>query len=336
MTGRHATSARTGMTLRRLAQLGALGLLVAMLAGSAMPSSALEQEGLKVAENETDAREYQPIPLFNPAPDTAAVDTSPESCRTAAWCDVIPLDVVRAPGVGPDDEYFVQVKLEWETDEIPENEVTGEARTTNDLDLYVWDDDPEAPAPRYMSASVGEPEELSMFRPVGRYWVVVANYLGFNTGYRLSAHYEPNPLPPPFELLEPVFDLPPLPAEEPLPELPVEEADEPEPVVTAPEPAPPVAAPAPPAPPAPEPTFEPVPVEADPDFADFDDSDFEDALAAPPQSDVLRERRARTVAPPEPASAPSVVFWMALVPLALAAGGGIWLARRGSGVLRIK
>jgi hypothetical protein len=51
---------------------------------------------------------------------------------------------------------------------------------------------------------------------------------------------------------------------------------------------------------------------------------------------VLRERRARALAPPEPASAPSLVFWMAVLPLALAAGGGFWLARRGSGVLRVK
>ncbi|MGH9037548.1 MAG: hypothetical protein ACRD0O_17465, partial [Acidimicrobiia bacterium] len=88
--------------------------------------------------------------------------------------------------------------------------------------------------------------------------------------------------------------------------------------------------------PAPAPPLEPVAVEADPDFENFDDVDFADALAAPAQSDVLRERKARVVAAAKPASAPSLVLWLAVLPLAVAGGGGFWLARRGSGVLRVK
>ncbi len=324
--------------MRRLIQFGVLSLLVAALGGPVGTSAALERgPGLRVEENQTVAQEYPPIPVFNPAPDNPKI--KPDDCKTAPWCDVIPLEVVVPADLPDEEEFFVRVKLEWETENIPGNPVTPDTRAVNDLDLYVWDD-PQGDVERAMGATEQEPEELALFRPTkGRYQIVVVNYLGPNTGYRLTATYKPEPIIPPFESLEPVFDLPPLPVEAPaLPEPP---AELPEPAES---PAPPsgfsgapVETPAAPAfatPPAPP--LEPVAVEADPDFEDFDDAEFADALAAPTQSDVLQERKARVVAAPQPASASSLVFWLAVVPLALAAGGGFWLARRGSGVLRVK
>jgi hypothetical protein len=328
-----------GTTVRRLVQLGVLSLLVAALGGPMAPSSALEQtQGLRVAENESIAQEYQPIPVFNAVPDNATgkPGVTPDDCRTAPWCDVIPLEIVAPAQLGPDQEFFVKVKLEWETQNIPSNPAMPTTRAVNDLDLYVWDD-PQGDVELAMGATEQEPEELALFRPTaGRYQIVVANYLGPNTGYRLTATYKPEPIIPPFESLEPVFELPPLPVEMPPPEPPAE--------LPEPEPAPlpdlsglPVEAPpAPAVEPAPAPPLEPVAVEADPDFADFDDADFADALAAPVQSDILRERKARVVAAAQPVSAPSLVLWLAVLPLAVAAGGGFWLARRGSGVLRVK
>jgi hypothetical protein len=329
-----------GTTVRRLVQLGVLSLLVAALGGPVAPSSALEQaQGLRVEENQTIAQEYQPIPMFNPAPDnpTGKPGITPDDCKTAAWCDVIPLEVVIPPDLGEDEEFFVRVKLEWETQNIPSNPVNPTTRAVNDLDLYVWDD-PQGDVEQAMGATEQEPEELALFRPTkGRYQIVVANYLGPNTGYRLSATYKPEPIIPPFESLEPVFELPPFPAEMPVFEPPAE-LSEPEPVDPVPDfsGAPVEAPPAPVVDRAPAPPLEPVAVEADPDFENFDDEDFADALAAPAQSDVLRERKARVVAAAEPVSAPSLVLWLAVLPLALAAGGGFWLARRGSGVLRVK
>ncbi len=329
-----------GTTVRRLVQFGVLSLLVAALGGPVAPSSALDQvDGLRVEENQTVAREYKPIAIFNPAPDnpTGKPGITPEDCKAAPWCDVIPLEIVTPAQLGPDQEFFVKVKLEWETQNIPSNPAMATNRAVNDLDLYVWDD-PQGDVELAMGASEQEPEELALFRPTaGHYQIVVANYLGPNTGYRLTATYKPEPIIPPFESLEPVFELPPLPTEAPVFEPPAE--------VTGPEPAeapadfsgtPVEAPPAPVVTTPPGPNLEPVAVEADPDFENFDDSAFADALAAPVASDVLKERKARVVAPPEPASAPSVVFWMAVLPLGLAAGGGFWLARRGSGVLRIK
>jgi hypothetical protein len=42
------------------------------------------------------------------------------------------------------------------------------------------------------------------------------------------------------------------------------------------------------------------------------------------------------VGPVEPASAGSLLFWLVAVPLGLVVGGGVWLARKGSVVLRFK
>jgi hypothetical protein len=322
-------------TVRRLVQLGVLGLLVAALGGPVAPSAALEQaQGLRVEENQTVAQEYQPIPVFNPAPDNPKI--KPDDCKTLPYCDVIPLEVVIPADLASDEEFFVRVKLEWETQNIPSNPATGGTRAVNDLDVYVWDE-PQGDVELAMGATEEEPEELALFRPTqGRYQIVVVNYLGPNTGYRLTATYKPEPIIPPFESLEPVFELPPPPVEAPVPEPPAE-LPEPEPVAPPPDLSGlPVEAPPAAVEPAPAPPLEPVAVEADPDFENFDDAEFADALAAPAESDVLRERKARVVAAAKPASAPSLVLWLAVLPLAVAAGGGFWLARRGSGVLRVK
>jgi hypothetical protein len=324
-----------GGTLRRLARVGALGALMVAASGPAAPSSALEQsQGLRVAENETVAQEYQPIPMFNPAPDNPKI--KPDDCKTLPWCDTIPLEIVTPANLPDEMEFFVRVKLEWETENIPANPVMPSTRAVNDLDMYVWDE-PQGDVDVAMAASEQEPEELALFRPTkGRYQIVIVNYLGPNTGYRLTATYKPEPIIPPFESLEPIFELPPLPVEAPAFEPPAE--------VTEPEPeeAPadlsglPVETPTVPAVTPAPPDLEPVAVEADPDFENFDDESFTDVLAAPVTNDVLQERKTRAIVPPAPASAPMVVLWMAVLPIAVAGGGGFWLARRGSGVLRVK
>jgi hypothetical protein len=77
-----------------------------------------------------------------------------------------------------------------------------------------------------------------------------------------------------------------------------------------------------------------VPVEPDPDFSNFSDAAFDQQLAAPGPA-VLAEKQARAVGPPKPASAGSLVFWLAGVPLLLVAAAGLWLWRKGSAVLKL-
>ena len=76
-------------------------------------------------------------------------------------------------------------------------------------------------------------------------------------------------------------------------------------------------------------------VDPDPDFSNFNDSAFDQQLAAP-TTDVLKQKEAKAVGPPKPASGASLVFWLAIVPLLLMAAGGIWLSRKGSAVLKVR
>lgn len=327
------------LPLRRLLAAASVALVTAALTGPVTPVAALEQPGVRVEEDQTVEKEYGPIPASAPAPTNKQVNPyKPDTCRTVAYCDVIPLEIVTPPGLAEADEFFVNVELSWTTMSTPGTPATNPT-TVNDLDLYVWDD-PQGEEEVELSATATVPEELSLYRPTkGKYQIVVVNYLGPNTGYKLKVAYKPERIVPPFESLEPDFQPPVEPVVEAGPVTPPLDLSEPEPLPLPDLSAAPVALPPSPVV-APEPVvappLEPVPVEPDPDFADFADSEFEEALAAPPQTDVLRERRARAVGPPEPASGVSLVLWLAIVPLALVAGGGFWLATRGSAVLRFK
>ena len=92
--------------------------------------------------------------------------------------------------------------------------------------------------------------------------------------------------------------------------------------------------PAPPAEATPAP-LTPVAIDPDPDFTDFADDAFDEQLAGP-TTDVLIEKQVKAVGPPKRASATSLVFWLAIVPLLLLAGGGIWLSKKGSAVLKLR
>jgi hypothetical protein len=330
--------------VRRVLGVVALALIAAAANAPVSPVGALDQAAaaIRVEENQTVEKEFGPLagqkPVNIPAP-APPLDT-PDDCKQATYCDVIPLEVMVPPTLAPADEFFVAVELSWATENIPSTPATN-TMAVNDMDLYVWDN-PQGEEVVAESAGGTEPEALKMYRPTkGKYQIVVINFAGPNTGYKLKVTYKPEIIPQPFESLEPAFSFPSAPVSEPVPTTPpVDLSDMPEPPaapaadVTAPEPATPAATPAPP--PAPAPNLDPVPVEPDADFAKFSDADFDQALAAPPAPSVLQERRARASGPAEPPSTSSLLFWLAVVPLAVVLGGGAWLARRGSAVLRLK
>ena len=332
---------------RRLAGFAVSGVLLGLLALSpAMPVSALEQSAnaIRVTENQTVEKEFGPIAAANPAPglpSPAPALNTPESCKQAAFCDVIPLEIVLPPTLKKSDEFFVTVSLEWKTDKLPGLKV-GEAEyvkpsDVNDLDLYVWDDPVnEEGTPTQQSSTAALPEVARLFRPAkGKYSIVVFNYAGPNTGYKLKVEYKPENIVPPFELLPndafPVAT-PPVPYEAPV------ELPEPEtptlPIDTSGTETPPATAPVPPAEAAPAP-LTPVAIDPDPDFTNFADDAFDEQLAGP-TTDVLTEKQVKAVGPPKPASTSSLVFWLAIVPLLLLGGGGFWLSRKGSAVLKVR
>jgi hypothetical protein len=328
------------------ARVRRLGLLLGVLALSpALPVSALDQaaNGIKVGENQKVEKEFGPIAGQNPLPGLPAPVpklNTPEQCRQAAYCDVVPLEVVLPPTLRPSDEFFVSVTLEWKTDRIDGISAGGneyvKPTDINDLDLYVWNDPVnEAQTPVQQSSTSVMPEKLRLFRPSkGKYSIVVFNYQGPNTGYKLTVEYKPESIVPPFELLPPEAT-PPAPAEpnaapveesEPPAVVPVDNSGTSSTPTTVPQAAPAESKPAP---------LSPVVVDPDPDFTNFADDAFDQQLAAP-TTDVLTEKQVKAVGPPKPASASALVFWLAIVPLLLLAGGGIWLSRKGSAVLRMR
>jgi hypothetical protein len=332
--------------LRPLAAVATAGGLLAVLALSpAPPVSALEQSNnaIQVTEDQTVEKEYGPIAMPNPAPSLpppVPQSYNPEACKQATYCDVIPLEIVLPPTLQPKDEFFVTVSLDWTTDQLPGVKV-GEAEyrkpeDINDLDLYVWND-PPAEQPVKGGSGATRPEQARFFRPdKGKYSIVVFNYSGPNRGYKVKVEYKKENLAPPFELLAPEFT-PVAPPPEPF--VPPVELTEPEEAPALPVVIPgfdtgPGAAPAPPAEAKPAP-LTPVVIDPDPDFTNFADDAFDEQLAAP-TTDVLTEKQVKAVGPPKPASAPSLVFWLAFVPLLLLAGGGLWLSRKGSAVLKVR
>src|SRR5581483_6614222 len=295
-------------------------------------------DAIRVGENQTVEKNFGPMTAADPLPDLpspAPQLNTPAACRQAAYCDVIPLEIVLPPGLRPADEFFVSVQLDWKTSTLPGTDYTRPTEV-NDMDLYVWTD-PAGDEPVQQSSTGTMPEKLRLFRPTkGKYSIVVFNYRGPNTGYRLTVADKPEQIVPPFESLAPDFNPPALAVEAPAVEEPAEQPEAPParpaappvPVVSdAPAPVPPKADVAPPA-------LTPVPVEPDPDFSNFSDEAFDRQLAAP-SADVLQAKRAKAVGPPPPASAGSLVLWLAGVPLLLVAAGGLWLWRKGSAVLDV-
>jgi len=215
--------------VRRVAGLAVTGALLGLLALTpAMPVAALDQaaNAIRVTENQTVSKDFGPITSAQPAPglpSPAPKLNTPDRCKQATYCDVIPLEIVLPPTLRPADEFFVTVTLDWKTQTLPAVSAGGHDYTkpqeVNDLDLYVWND-PPADAPVQESATSSEPEQLRLFRPSkGKYSIVVFNYLGPNTGYKLTVTYKPEKIVPPFESLAPDFNpvaTPALPSEPPV------------------------------------------------------------------------------------------------------------------------
>ncbi len=332
--------------VRRLAGFATSGVLLGVLALSpAMPVSALDQAAntIRITENQKVEKEFGPIPGMNPLPIAPPAPApklnTPEQCKQQPYCDVIPLEVVLPPTLKGADEFFVSVTLDWRTERIDGISAGGneyvKPTDVNDMDLYVWDN-PIGEEPIVHSATSRNPEYLRLFRPSkGKYSIVVFNYSGPNTGYKLTVEYKPEHIVPPFESLAPDFmpiETPPVPFEPPIeePEAPVELPIDTSGLDVTPTTLPP----APPAEAPPTP-LTPVAIDPDPDFTNFADDPFDEQLAAP-TSDMLTEKQVKAVGPPKPASAGSLIFWLAIVPLLLLGGGGFWLSKKGSAVLKLR
>ena len=323
------------------------GVLFGVLALSpAMPVSALDQaaNAIRVTENQKVEKEFGPIAGQNPLPGLPAPAPKLQHARVVQAADVLRRDP--AGGRAPADAQAVRRVLRLGQPGVEDGADPGrlgrrprlrQGRPTSTTWTSTCGTTRSArrgcrsssrPPPRI-------PEKLRLFRPSkGKYSIVVFNYLGPNTGYKLTVEYKPESIVPPFESLAPEFqpiETPPTPFEPPVEdlgpvEMPADTSGEDFTPVTQP--------PAPPAESAPAP-LTPVVIDPDPDFTNFADDAFDEQLAAP-TTDVLTEKQVKAVGPPKPASAESLLFWLALVPLLLVAAGGFWLSKKGSAVLKLR
>lgn len=313
-------------TTTRAAATGAVlsALVASVLTFVAPPASAITRDPITISEGEVVRRSFPGVAGNNPAGEAH----TPDVCAASAYCDVIPLQVVVPPGKDPDDEYFVEIEVVWETSRGPSDPVLfPNGYTTNDMDMYVYTDPATAEEaesrghspdgasdPWVSSGATGDtPERALIFKPRGAYSIVIVNYVGVNRGYDMEVTWFNETIPSPFEKLAEEFAPP---AATPAPVRPTPTTSTTVPATTE------IAVGAPSTT---TPTLD-VAEDLDPslDSEDFDTSDFEDALAAPDPIDLGPVETA-TVRPP---SGLALFFWLLALPLGIVALGGAVLMRR--------
>jgi hypothetical protein len=286
--------------------LGVLGGVFTVLA----PAGALGQSPVTLDHAGRTKVDYPAIAGDSPG-STDPVDLlSPDTCA-AAGCDYIPLDIKTPTGLSPNGDWFVQVTLSWETQQVDGVPLEG-SLDSDDMDLWIAGDPVVADAGpnqdgfTYYSAGTSQPEKVTMYQPAGKWSLYVVNASGVNTGYSLTFDVITDNIPSTiFESLPPSFsgsgylDTP----------------------TTTTPPPPAVVAPAPkvdirPAtPPRPDSSFT---------STGSNDSALSDQLASPALPRIVRASASRPSAP----SNLALLSWLVAFPLAIFALAGAVLLRR--------
>lgn len=313
----------TTTSLRTISRVS--GALAVMLAAAAAlvtfvvpPAGALARPGITLTEDEIKEVAFPGIAGNNPANDLH----TPEQCNISAYCDTIPVTIVRPVDFDDTQDYFVQFQMTWDTQKIPSVlEPSGEM-TVNDMDMFIYNDPIQEDAGEDQDGVISsggtqsEPEIAYLSAPAGNYSIVVVNFAGVNRGYTIKLTWVSETIRNPFESLAPGYR-PPTPTQPATltparPAVPVGGAFE----------APPLAAP----------SLTPALDAADAAFdSGFEDSDFGATLAAP----ALVDFAPASVEKPAPPSGLAVVLWMLVLPLAVTAFGGTLLSRRSASLLRV-
>ena len=295
-----------------------LGAAAALLTFVVPPAGALARPGIVLTQDEIKEVTFPAIAGNNPANDLH----TPEQCNISAYCDTIPLTIVRPPDFDDTQDYFVQFQMSWATQKIPSVlEPSGEM-AVNDMDMFIYNDPiqpdagPDADGAISNGATGSEPEIAYLSAPEGKYSIVVVNFAGVNRGYTIKLTWVSETITSPFESLAPGYR-PPTPTEPAsltpsAPAVPVGGDFE----------APPLAAP----------SLTPDVADADAAFdSGFDAGDFDATLAAPKPASFAPA----SVTRPGPPSGLAVVLWMLVLPLAVTALGGSFLSRRSAALLRV-
>lgn len=195
-------------------------LALVLMAATGGVGSARPQEGMRVTPSEPAENDYPAMGAGCPACSSRTgggngLTSSPANCQNYVWCDAIPIEVVPPTGLSDDrDIFFTIIELHWD----------GSAE--NDMDLRFFDNGQSTGTFEQLgsSESTKNPEVVRVANAdLDQYNIVVINYNGANTGYKVKARISTDPFTSPTEAVAPD----PPKAEEP-------EAEEPE-EITPPE-----------------------------------------------------------------------------------------------------
>jgi hypothetical protein len=182
----------------------AAGLLIALLSLLCVqlaPASATETGVIEISEGQTIEQSFPALPP-GATPNTGDQNdlATPDVCQQFPSCGLVRLKVVLPADYNSSNDFAIQVRLEWETSQLPNDQ--GEA---NDLDLYLWDE-PAGDAPIARSIGSRVPEIVGMSQATkGSYNIVVRNQQGLNSGYKLTVRWISGRFEKPVESQDPTF-----------------------------------------------------------------------------------------------------------------------------------
>ena len=296
--------------------VGATVALVALAAAMALPASAEgEFAVIRLSPGDNITKTFQSVNVNN-AGETHTPAECREGAETAATCDVIRVKLDRDES--EDAVNFLRVELTWDTGYEPPPlmlAVVGlSAGGTNDLDMYVYDEDGNEIEAG--GATAAKKEVAGVTAGTDVYDIVVNVFTGAVTEYTMNFLFSNEIFATPFEALDPATggsftapsDLSADPAA-PAVAAPLASVDD-----TAALMAPPAVV-----------VGGAAAVTSDSDFSGFRAS-ADDAL----QGDLAVFSPGRAAAPPpaDPPSTWAIIFWLVAVPVVLGAAGFVFLRRR--------
>lgn len=197
--------------LAALAAAAVTAAAVVVAVPGAGPASAVSRGGIVVAEGQPAQANYPPIAgnmpssgvlIFFPD-DCGSPDTTPPITVGAGagsgFCDSVPIDV-KPPNVDANTAWVVEIEVSWD-----------DPAGGNDIDVTLFDDqqvklrEGSTGYTTFGEAATAEnPEKIRTFlMTLGRYNLVVLNYVGPNTGYTVTARMViGEAFQNPFELLD--------------------------------------------------------------------------------------------------------------------------------------
>jgi len=297
-----------------------------------------------VAAFEVDKVTYDPssgepmshhVDVFMAASDGGEINT-PDECALVPSCTMVPLEITPLLDRGEDEDWLVGLEIAWEAETIQTPNNAAGSQKSSDLDVYLYhwgplfdsDGEPKMDADGNQAEGYIEtgrsvtgdmPEVFKLFRPSEvDYYLVVMNFFGVNDGFDLHFSFTDASFGGVGEFGSDPARLTPPPPDDRL--------------SFGDAPAQPFVAPA------------TQPVSAPPTVAAaFEDDDFgfaasvpEDLLAAddgPIRGSLLAER---TLGPPADVGTGTILLWLVLLPVVLAAAAVALVVRRRPSALSLR